>query len=52
MDKEVVKQAFNDLAEKMEQKCGNWQELPDTEADKKLRERIMTEAIKREEEKK
>ena len=52
MDKELIKQAFDDLAEEMESQCGNWQEIPNTEADVKLRERIMTEAIKREEEKK
>ena len=42
-EKECVKQAFMEIADEMEQKCGNWQELPDTEADKKLRERIMAE---------
>ena len=30
-----------DLAEEQEKECGNWQELPDTEADQKLRERIL-----------
>lgn len=48
MDKELMKQAFMDLAEELEKDCGDWQNLPDTEADQKLRERIMAEARKRE----
>lgn len=45
---EVLKQAFMEQAEELERGCGNWQELPDTDADQKLRERIMAEARKRE----
>lgn len=41
MDRKLIKQAFMDLADEMEQECGDWQELPDTEADQKLRERII-----------
>ena len=37
MDRKLIKQAFMDLADEMEQECGNWQELQDTEADQKLR---------------
>lgn len=46
---EWVKLAFMDLANEMEKECGNWHELPDTEKDKKIRERIMTEVRKIEE---
>jgi hypothetical protein len=49
MDKELVKLAFMDLADETEKECGNWHELPDTEKDKKIRERIMTEVRKIEE---
>ncbi|MBS6679626.1 MAG: hypothetical protein KH330_18165 [Clostridiales bacterium] len=48
MDREEVKQAFQDLADEMEQECGEWQSLPDTEADQKLRERIMAEVMSNE----
>ena len=47
MDKELMKQSFMDLADELERECGNWRELPDTEADKKLRERIIEEARKK-----
>lgn len=40
-------QAFEDLAYEMEKELGDWENQPDTEADKKLRERIMEEARKR-----
>lgn len=30
MDRKLIKQAFMDLADEMEQECGDWQELPDT----------------------
>ena len=43
MDSKEFKQTFFDLAEEMERECGDWQNLPDTEADQKLRERIMAE---------
>lgn len=38
-------QAFIDMANEMEKKCGDWQNLPDTESDKKLRDRIMTKIL-------
>lgn len=40
---------FNDLADELEKQCGDWQNQPDTEEKKKLRERIMAEVRKREE---
>ena len=43
MGKELIQQAFMDLADKLERECGDWQELPDTEDMQKLRERIMAE---------
>ena len=48
MDSKEFKQTFFDLAEEMERECGDWQNLPDTEADQKLRERIMAEATRKE----
>lgn len=33
-----------ELAEEMEKECGDWQSLPVTEDDLKLRERIIAEA--------
>lgn len=41
MDNELIKQAFVEMADEMEQECGDWQNLPDNEADQKLRERII-----------
>lgn len=49
MNKDLMKQAFMELADEMEKELGDWQSLPDTEADQKLRERIMAEVGKREE---
>ena len=43
---ESIHQAFMDLAEEIEKECGDWQNIPDTEADKQLRERIVEEAKK------
>ena len=43
MDRKLIKQAFMDLADEIERECGDWQSLPDTEADQKLRERTMAE---------
>ena len=40
------KQLFIDLAEEIERECGDWQNLPDTEEDKKLIKRIIEEAEK------
>lgn len=48
MDKELMKQAFMDLADEIIKECGDWENQPDTEADKKLRERIMEEVEKKE----
>ena len=47
MDKELIQQTFMDLAEEIEKECGNWQNLPDTVADKELQERIMKEVKNR-----
>ena len=46
--KESINQAFMDMAEELEKECGDWQNLPDTEADKEFRERIMEEVKKME----
>lgn len=46
MDKELIKQTFMDLADEIEKECGDWQNTPDTEENKKLRERIMAEVEK------
>lgn len=48
MNSEKFKQAFQDMADEMERACGDWRELPETEMDVKLRERIMAEVKKRE----
>lgn len=50
--KEEINQAFMDLADELEKECGDWQNQPDTEEKKKLRERIMAEVEKREQSKK
>ena len=41
----LIQQAFMDLADELEKECGDWQNLPDTEDMKKLRERIMEKVI-------
>ena len=38
---EDIKQAFFDLAAKMQKQCGNWQSLPETDRDRVLKERII-----------
>ena len=44
---EDIKQAFLDLAAKMEKQCGNWQSLPETDRDRILKERIINNCIRR-----
>lgn len=51
VENKLIKQAFMEMADEMEQELGDWQSLPDTEADQKLRERIMAEARKIEDKK-
>lgn len=48
-EKACVRRAFYELADKLEKECGDWQSIPDTEANKKFRERVMAEVRKREE---
>ena len=45
MDKSILQQILKDIAHELEKECGNWQELPDTEDDAKLRKKIFTMAL-------
>ena len=48
MDKETFKQAIIELANEMENECGDWQNLIDTQEDKLLRERIIEQVLEKE----
>lgn len=39
--REDIRQAFFDIAAEMERECGDWQCLPETDADRALKERII-----------
>ena len=41
LTKEDIRQAFFDMAAEMERECGDWQSLPETDADRALKERIL-----------
>lgn len=41
---EDIRQAFFDIAEEMEKECGDWQNQPETELDRALKERIINAA--------
>ena len=39
--REDIRQAFFDIAAEMERECGEWKSLPETDADRALKERIV-----------
>lgn len=41
LTKEDIRQAFFDMATEMEREYGDWKNLPETDADKALEERII-----------
>ena len=44
--REDIRQALFDIAAEMEKECGDWQSLPETDADRALKERILKMAKK------
>lgn len=41
LTKEDIRQAFFDMAAEIERECGDWKSLPETDADRALKERIV-----------
>lgn len=39
---EEIRKMFLELADEMEKECGDWESLPETDADRALKERIVT----------